>query len=212
MDQGEGPRPCEESAASAAPRVRRPGGQFRAAIIEEAQRAGIDPRIALSVATQESGIQQIDKSGKLKTSGTGAMGIMQLEPETARGLGVDPRDPMQNIRGEIKYLAELQARYHGDWQSALEAYYSGPGNVDAALKYHRALRSDVSQYAASVMNRAASMGEVTVDVGGINVNVNQPGASAEQIHVAVQSATATGIRKALREQTEYQLAQLSPSY
>jgi soluble lytic murein transglycosylase-like protein len=55
---------------------------YRDVIVQEAQRIGIDPRIALAVAMQESGIRQTNAKG-LITSSTGALGIMQLEPDTA---------------------------------------------------------------------------------------------------------------------------------
>ena len=83
-----------------------------------------------SVMKAESGFQADAVSPK------GAIGLMQLMPETARELGVDPKNPHQNAEGGAQYLRDLLAKYEGSPDQvllALAAYNAGPAAVD---RYH----------------------------------------------------------------------------
>ena len=63
-------------------------------------------------------------------SHAGAMGVMQLMPDTATLMEVrDPFDPKQSIHGGTRYLAGLLRRYGGDRRRAVAAYHAGPGAV-----------------------------------------------------------------------------------
>ena len=102
-------------------------GSIATLVIAEAQRQGIDPSLALAVGNAESGLNP-----NIPDSKAGAIGIFQLEPGTARDLGVDPRDPNQNIQGGITYLRQMLALY-GDPALALAAYNWGPGHLNQAI-------------------------------------------------------------------------------
>lgn len=88
-----------------------------------ARRHGIPEDLFLRLVRQESGFDPDARSHK------GAMGLAQLMPGTARLLGVDPRDPVQNLEGGARYLAQQYRRF-GSWRLALAAYNAGPGAVE----------------------------------------------------------------------------------
>lgn len=95
-----------------------------------AEKIGLNPSLARYMLHKETGGLKNPESAVSKA---GAMGPAQLMPATAKELGVDPRNPEQNVRGGLDYLKRMVDRY-GDERLALAAYNAGPGNVDKALK------------------------------------------------------------------------------
>jgi soluble lytic murein transglycosylase-like protein len=94
---------------------------------EVAARYNVDPELVKAVVTTES------NWNTHAVSRTGAQGLMQLVPSTARDLGVrNAFDPQQNLDGGVRYLRMLLERYGGDLDKALAAYNAGPGAVDRA--------------------------------------------------------------------------------
>ena len=132
--------------ASRLPVAARP---FAGAIAAAAQKAGIDPKLVASVAWTESGFNPAARSG------AGAVGLMQLMPATARGLGVDPTDPAQNLAGGAGYLAAQLQRFGGDVERALAAYNAGPTAVTKAGGVPP--YPETQAYVRRVMDRLASL-------------------------------------------------------
>ena len=92
-----------------------------------AQKEGLSSDLLHAVIRQESAFRPCAVSSK------GALGLMQLMPATARGLGVDdPFDPKENVEGGARLLRELMDRYTGDLSRVLGAYNAGTVRVDAA--------------------------------------------------------------------------------
>lgn len=88
---------------------------------------GVDRSLAHAVANVESGKRH--KS----ISRVGSIGVYQLQPQTAKHLGVDPYDLEQNIKGGIQYLAYLHKKFDYDEDKVIAGYNAGPNNV---IKYN----------------------------------------------------------------------------
>lgn len=116
------------TAASASVKLEASGlscsAQLDAIFDEAASKYDVDAKFLKAIAKCES-----DFSPEC-TSRSGAMGIMQLMPQTAASLGVtNAYDPYQNIMGGARYISEKLAQYNGDKSLALAAYNAGSGNV-----------------------------------------------------------------------------------
>ncbi|MEM6759223.1 MAG: lytic transglycosylase domain-containing protein [Pseudomonadota bacterium] len=97
-------------------------GPFLQVARDAARRNGVPEDLFLRLVQQESGWNPKARSIK------GAYGLAQLMPATARYLGVDRKDPVENLDGGARYLKE-QYNEFGSWRLALAAYNAGPGAV-----------------------------------------------------------------------------------
>jgi murein DD-endopeptidase MepM/ murein hydrolase activator NlpD len=123
---------------------------FRAAARQIAEEEGAPVPLFLGVVQQES---RWDRNAQ---SPVGATGFTQLMPETAAELGVDPNDPLQNLRGGARYLAR-QLREFKDPKLALAAYNAGPGNV---RRYGGIPPfKETQQYVQKVLANASALGD-----------------------------------------------------
>jgi len=94
-------------------------------VIEAARQTELDPDLLFAVIQVESGGDATAVSPK------GALGLMQLMPETAREVGVlNPLDPFENVLGGARYLSRMLQRFRGDLRLALAAYNAGPSAVE----------------------------------------------------------------------------------
>ncbi|HVZ24045.1 MAG TPA: lytic transglycosylase domain-containing protein [Vicinamibacterales bacterium] len=101
------------------------GAEYESLIDDYAAMRSLRPELVRAVIQVETGFDARTTSPK------GAMGLMQLMPDTARELGVQhPYDPAENIRGGTAYLRQLLDRYDGNEELALAAYNAGAGAVD----------------------------------------------------------------------------------
>jgi len=93
-------------------------------ISSTSQKYGVDENFVRAIIKQESGFNPNAKSK------SGAMGLMQLMPKTAHGLGIaDAFNPEQNVDGGVRYIKDLIEKYDGEKKIALAAYNAGPTAV-----------------------------------------------------------------------------------
>jgi hypothetical protein len=113
------------------------------------------------VMRQESSGLQFQSDGTLTISDKGAMGLMQVMPETydelrgRYGLGDDPYDPHNNILAGAAYMRELYDLYGSP--AFLAAYNAGPGRLDKYLAGTQALPDETRRYVAMIAPNIAGV-------------------------------------------------------
>lgn len=95
---------------------------------DAAKQRGVPVQYLQRLLQQESGWNP-----QAYNASSGAAGIAQFMPGTAKEYGIDPYNPAQAIPAAAKYLQNMSNYYNGDWALSIAAYNYGPGNVDRAL-------------------------------------------------------------------------------
>ena len=117
---------------------------------QRASELGLDPNLAQALMLAES------SGNPNAVSPAGALGLLQLMPGTAKQLGVDPRNPLQNIDGGLRYLKQNIDKY--GVAGGLAAYNAGPGRVQQTNDFN-GLPAETRNYVPKVMNMAADIAD-----------------------------------------------------
>ncbi|MBQ9610426.1 MAG: transglycosylase SLT domain-containing protein [Lachnospiraceae bacterium] len=149
---------------------------------EASEKYGISEEVLKAVAYTESRFNPND------TSSSGAMGIMQLMPDTAKALGVENAyDPYENIMGGAKLLKQLSDMYDGDLNMMLAGYNAGTG---AVAKYGGIPPYEsVNHYIAKV--RDALDSGVANNIPNASYAVNSANQSEVSTNAAVNTSNST---------------------
>lgn len=124
QNQIEVPQPSGEETLIPLPQKQTSSDNIEKMLYGAAQKYGVDPKLAIAIAKAESGLDPN------VVSSAGAVGVMQLMPATAAGLGIrNIRDPRENIDGGVRYLKQMLDTFQGDVKQAIAAYNAGPEAV-----------------------------------------------------------------------------------
>ena len=126
--------------------INRRAAAYEHIIREAAQANDLEPELLRAVISVESAFNP------RAVSRTGARGLMQLMPQTARRYGVrDSFDPRQNIHGGARYLRDLVERFANDMELVVAAYNAGENAVE---RYGRSIPPyrETRQYVPRVIN------------------------------------------------------------
>ncbi len=173
-----------------------------------ASRLGVDPALVEAIIAIESDFNPRAISPK------GAIGLMQLMPQTASRYGVsDPFDPQENLTGGIRYLRDLLRRFGGDLPQALAAYNAGETAVSmyrglppygetreyvqkVLARYRPGQVPPSSSSAPSIGQRSRELARVREEVGEHSRLPSDSRKDAGHASSGINSATATRLRRA----------------
>jgi len=111
-------------------------------------------RYDLSPAVIEALVWQESRWHAGAVSPKGARGLAQLMPQTARELGADPDNPVENVAAGARYLRTLIDSFHGNLELALAAYNAGPARVARTGAVPRI--AETRDYVAAILARLAA--------------------------------------------------------
>lgn len=162
--------------------------QYMPLVQQAAAKYGIPPGLLDFTLLQESRY----KPGVVGDNGD-SLGMAQIQPATARGLGIDPSqltNPQVAIDGAAKYLSQMYAKSGGDWGLARLGYNRGPGAIDAEKAGKRL--PTVGQIALNNMAGARAFQQAAGEEG-----VTPPATGASQAVVGGSAPTLEALRSTL---------------
>jgi soluble lytic murein transglycosylase-like protein len=119
--------------------------ELAAEIARLAEEHRVAPAVIRAVIAAES------NGNPCAVSRAGAIGLMQLMPATAVALGVDPWNPLENLRGGVTYLASMLRAYDEDLRLALIAYNAGPQHADRVRAGRAVAYRETRRYLEAVL-------------------------------------------------------------
>lgn len=158
---------------------------LRGLVQAEAQRAGIDEKLALAILDQES------SNGANLSSPRGARGPMMLMPQTAAQYGVkDICNPVENVRGSMLFLKDLVVQFQGSMMLVAAAYNAGSERVYQAKGVPANL--ETVHFVAAVTNKYYGLGDFSARRGkrGAETSRNVQEASESESPLAGKSRSA----------------------
>lgn len=175
---------------------------------DAAKTYGIPQDLFFNLIQQESQWQAFDSSGKPTTSKAGALGIAQFMPDTAKGEGFDPTDPIASLYHAAQYLSglkdKLQPAYKVNdsdaWYLADAAYNAGIGNVVKAVGMNGPGGFQKDKFNADI-TRVTDSGETLQHLSAVTGNTNTGKSAA---YLAEQAKTALGITPSTSTHKSYQ--------
>lgn len=153
---------------------------------QKAIKYGLDPDLFVRQIQAESAFRPD------AVSSAGAIGLGQLMPATARELGVDPRDPDQNLEGAARYMKQ-QLDTFGDYSLALAAYNAGAENVRKAGGIPNF--TETKNYVAKIMGTGGSTMTPTAGTDVVDQMKKSPGGVKGVLDFASQVNPETGLSR-----------------
>ncbi|WP_407910313.1 lytic transglycosylase domain-containing protein [Lysobacter claricitrinus] len=143
------------------PQIDRYAKQFKAA----SKKTGVDDAYLRAIAHAESGFNAAAVSPK------GAVGVMQLMPETAREFGADPTSPDQSIDAAARMIRQLATRYRGDLRLVAAAYNAGSGVVSryGGVPPYRETQQYLAKVEALYMRYRSALGKTPKSLDGQDI-------------------------------------------
>ena len=174
-------------------------------IDEAAKRFEVPRDWILAVMRQESGGRTVLQGDIPITSIKGAMGLMQVMPDTWRdmrldyGLGANPYDPRDNVMAGAAYIKFLNGKY--GYPALFAAYNDGPGNLEANLAGARDLPAETIAYLTNIrihLGDAPKPGESGLKLASAapaktSVNLTRP----DGLAIAIEGASVKSVRAVL---------------